>query len=88
MTKRNRFYATFNHEDESALPIEELTQHIRQVMQNPQLELKLLKADLQSEASQEKVLTSSEQVWQRVNNNPLFKKVCDEFGGSIIDVRG
>ncbi len=32
--------------------------------------------------------TSGEDVWQRVENNQFVQKVCKEFDGKIVDVRG
>ena len=34
------------------------------------------------------VLTSGEDVWNRVQANPFFNDICKEFDGKIIDVRG
>ena len=50
-------------------------------------DVKIITASPQTEDNG-RTLSSNEEVWGRVNNNPLFSQLCQEFDGTIIDVRG
>ncbi|MCH2208080.1 MAG: DNA polymerase III subunit gamma/tau [Lentisphaerales bacterium] len=49
--------------------------------------IKIITASPQTE-DYSRTLSSNEEVWDRVNSNPLFSQLCQEFDGTIIDVRG
>jgi len=85
----NRFYAAYEtgqaEFDDGAKQL--LEGELRKVTGNASLELALVGAS-KDVVDDKPVLTSGEDVWDRVKANPLFSNICKEFDGKIIDVRG
>jgi DNA polymerase III subunit gamma/tau len=85
-----QFYISYDSANMNApteLQKAELQEKLSQLTHNQQLDLKLFSTD-QSVQQAPKNLTSDDQVWARVNSNPIFSTICKEFNGNIIDVRG
>ena len=85
----NRFYIAYetghNEIPENARQL--LEGELRKITDNPVMELMLMGASAEAE-DDKPVLSSGEDVWDRVQNNPFFTGICREFDGKIIDVRG
>ncbi len=87
--QENRFYAAYEtgqtEIDEGAKQL--LEGELKKTTGNSILELCLVGASKDLE-DDKPALTSGEDVWNRVQGNPLFTNICKEFDGKIIDVRG
>ena len=87
--QENRFYAAYEtgqaEIDEGAKLL--LEGELRKATDNVAMELTLVGASKDVE-DDKPVLTSGEDVWNRVQGNPFFSDICKEFDGKIIDVRG
>ena len=87
--QENRFYAAYEtgqtEIDETAKQL--LEGELRKITANTSMELRLVGASKDVE-DDKPVLTSGEDVWNRVQANPFFTNICKEFDGKIIDVRG
>ena len=85
----NRFYAAYEtgqiELDESSKQL--LEGELKKITDNQNLEVLLVGASKDAE-DDKPVLTSGEDVWNRVQANPFFSDICKEFDGKIIDVRG
>ena len=83
------FIITSNGQSED-LPPEVLASIKRAICQNlnsQNLDIKVVSA-VENTEEDLKRLGSGEDVWSRVKANPVFSKVCEEFNGTIVDVRG
>ena len=67
--------------------LQSLKNTIQQIEAISEVDIKVVAASTQKESST-KQLSSNEEVWGRVRSNALFMKLCQEFNGTIIDVRG
>lgn len=87
--QENRFYAAYESgqaefEQGAKLLLEG---ELKKITGNAAMELTLVGASKDAE-DDKPLLTSGEDVWSRVQSNPLFTGICKEFDGKIIDVRG
>lgn len=85
----SRFYIAYEtgHNDIPENARQLLEGELRKITDNPAMELMLMGASADAE-DDKPVLSSGEDVWDRVQNNPFFAGICREFDGKIIDVRG
>ncbi|MCM8527278.1 MAG: DNA polymerase III subunit gamma/tau [Lentisphaeraceae bacterium] len=87
--QENRFYAAYEtgqfELDEASKAL--IEGELKKITDNSGMELMLVGASKDAEEDKP-VLTSGEDVWNRVQSNPLFTNICKEFDGKIIDVRG
>ena len=85
----NRFYIAYESGqaelDERGRQL--LEGELKKITDDQAMELMLMGASKNVE-DDKPLLSSGEDVWNRVQNNPLFSQICREFDGKIIDVRG